>query len=63
MAEIPDKSDARITFWSYDDCAIKYEKFGQQKITYTIWKAALSNKSIIKGVSKDPAVGDSQMKS
>lgn len=43
MTEIPDNSDARVFYWSYDDCAIKYERFGQQKITYTIWKASASN--------------------
>jgi hypothetical protein len=39
MAELPDKSDAKSSIWTYDDCSIRYEQYGQFKITYTIWKA------------------------
>lgn len=58
LAEIPDKSDARITYWSYDDCAVRYERYGQLKITYTIWKATLSNQSFVKEVTKQFLMGD-----
>ncbi len=45
MVELPDKTDARESYWFYNDCSIRYEKYGTLKLTYTIWKATQSDQT------------------
>ena len=50
MVEFPEKTDARQSLWPYDDCQIRYEKYGALQFTYTIWKAtttAVENKNLM----------------